>query len=193
MDSETAAQGYFMDCMDPGGETGMSLLHIRPREFELIDWATVPYDPRLGSLGAMPSMQLIEWNARYPGRHHLLYENFHLRNNDAQKDVTALRVIGSVEQVMFERDLFEAVHPQEPVEAKHMVPDEVLEALGLHMGHEHAQRHVRDSLRHAVAHLTRMRYLPVCRVAYPRGGRTTTPPVPRSRRSGGSTRATSAP
>jgi hypothetical protein len=74
-----------------------------------------------------------------------------------------------------------------------MVPDEVLEALGLHMGHEHAQRHVRDSLRHAVAHLTRMRYLPVCRVAYPRGGRTTTPPAPRSRRSGGSTRATSAP
>lgn len=181
MDPEIAAQGYFLNNMDPGGQTGMSLLHIRPREFELVDWATVPYDPRLEQDSAMPSMKLVEWSRRFPGKHQLLYENFHLRNNAAQKDTTALRVIGSVEQVVFERRLFEAVHAQEPVEAKHMVPDEVLEALGLHMGHEYAQRHVRDSLRHAVSLLTRLRYLPVCRAAYPRGGRTTSPPAPRSR------------
>jgi hypothetical protein len=193
MNPEIAAQGYFLDSMDPGGETGMSLLHIRPREFELVDWATVPYDPRLERDSAMPSMKLAEWNRRFPGRHQLLYENFHLRNNAAQKDTTALRVIGSVEQLAFERKFFEAVHAQEPVEAKHMVPDEVLEALGLHMGHEHAQRHVRDSLRHAVSLLTRLRYLPVCRAAYPRGGRATSPPALRSRRSAGSTRATEVP
>lgn len=181
MGPEIAAQGYFLNNMDPGGQTGMSLLHIRPREFELVDWATVPYDPRLEQDSAMPSMKLVEWSQRFPGRHQLLYENFHLRNNAAQKDTTALRVIGSVEQLAFERKLFEAVHAQEPVEAKHMVPDEVLEALGLHMGHEHALRHVRDSLRHAVSFLTRLRYLPVCRVAYPRGGRATSLPVPRSR------------
>lgn len=182
MDEETARQGYFLSNMDPGGDTGMSLLHIRPKEFELIDWATVPYNPIMQDPSAMPTMKLVEWTTRYPGRHRLLYENFHLRNNDAQKDTTALRVIGSVEQLLFERDLFEAVHAQEPVEAKHMAPDEVLEALGLSMGNEHSQRHVRDSLRHAVAFLTRAGYLPVCRVAYPKGNGTVRSrlPAPRS-------------
>lgn len=182
MDKETATQGYFLSSMDPGGDTGLSLMHIRPKEFELIDWATIPYNPTLESPGAMPSAKLIEWVQAYPGRHRFLYENFHLRNNDADKDTTALRVIGSVEQVIYERKPYESVHAQEPVEAKHMATDEVLEALGLHMGHEHAQRHVRDSLRHVVTHLARMRYLPVCRVAYPRGGRAAkSPQGPRSR------------
>jgi hypothetical protein len=181
MDPELARQGYFLNCMDPGGETGLSLLHIRPKEFELVDWDTIPYDPRLEDEGAMPTMKLIEWALDYPGRHQLLYENFHLRNNSAQKDVTALRVIGSVEQLVYERKLFESIHPQEPVEAKYMASDEVLEALGLHLGHEHSQRHVRDSLRHVVAHLTRMRYMPVCRAAYPRGGGVRSQPLPGSR------------
>lgn len=190
IDPEIANQGYFLNCMDPGGDTGMSLLHIRPKEFELVDWATVPYDPALEDESAMPTMKLVEWSLTYPGRHQLLYENFHLRNNSAQKDTTALRVIGSIEQLVYERSLFEAIHAQEPVEAKHMVPDEVLEALGLHMRNEHSQRHVRDSLRHAVSHLTRMRYLPVCRAAYPRGGGVTNPRRrPGSLRSAGSTPA----
>jgi len=180
MDEETPRRGYFLNNMDPGGQTGMSLLRIEPKKFELVDWATISYNPGLEDPDSMPSMKLIEWAERYPGRHQLLYENFHLRNNDADKDTTALRVIGSVEQVIFERRLYEAVHAQEPVEAKHMATDEVLEALGLHLDHKHAQRHVRDSLRHAVTHLTRMRYLPVCRVAYPRGGGVRTLPRPRS-------------
>lgn len=180
MDGEKAAQGYFLSSMDPGGETGLSLMHIRPKEFELVDWATVPYNPALENPSAMPSMKLIEWTLNYPGRHQFLYENFHLRNNDADKDTTALRVIGSVEQVIYERAPYESVHAQEPVEAKHMATDEVLEALGLHMGNEHAQRHVRDSLRHVVSYLTRMRYMPVCVAAYPRGGGARNLQAPRS-------------
>ena len=186
--SASTRHGFFLHCMDPGGDTGLSLLRIEADDFELVDWATIPYDPSLETDAAMPSMKLIEWVDRHPGRHQFLYENFHLRNNSAQKDTTALRVIGSVEQVLFERRLYESVHPQEPVEAKHMVPDEVLEALGLHMEHQHAQRHVRDSLRHAVTHLTRMRYLPVCRAAYPKGGGAMSR-SPRSRPSSGSTPA----
>lgn len=169
MGSETARQGYFLSSMDPGGDTGMSLLHIRPSDFALVDYATVPYNPIMEDNAAMPSMKLVEWTERYPGSHSFLYENFHLRNNSAQKDTTALRVIGSVEQLIFERRLFASVHAQEPVEAKHMVPDEVLEKLGLSLDNRHDQRHVRDSLRHAVAFLTRIRYLPVCQVAYPKG------------------------
>lgn len=159
----------------------MSLLHIRPDGLTLVDYETVQYDPRLREPSTMPTAQLIEWTLKYPGRHTLVFEDFHLRNNSADKDTTALRVIGSIEQMMYDRDIFDAVHAQEPVEAKHMVSDETLEALGLHMSHEHRQRHVRDSLRHAVTYLTRMRYLPVCRVAYPRGGGVRTPLLPGSR------------
>lgn len=161
---------FFLDCMDPGGDTGMSLFHIKPTKFELVDWTTVRYDPRLREESCMPTAKLIEWNVRYPGRHELLYEDFHLRNNDAEKDVTALRVIGSIDQMLYDRDIFTAVHTQEPAEAKSMATDEILEKLGLHMGHAHGQRHVRDSIRHAVTYLVRRRYLPVCRIAYPKGG-----------------------
>lgn len=178
IDPEIARQGYFLDCMDPGGDTGMSLFHIRPKEFELIDWATIRYDPRSREASSMPTAKLVEWTVEYPGRHELLYEDFHLRNNAAEKDTTALRVIGSLDQMLYDREIFDAVHTQEPVEAKHMVPDEILEKLDLHMGHAHAQRHVRDSIRHAVSYLTRRRYLPVCRIAYPRGGGIRSRPLP---------------
>lgn len=170
MDSEKGKTGYFLSCVDPGGDTGMALLHVQPDRLTLVDWETVPYDPRLREGSAMPTAQLVAWTLDYPGQHKLVFEDFHLRNNGAEKDTTALRVIGSIEQVIYDRDLFAAVHAQEPVEAKHMVPDEVLEKLGLHMDHSHSQRHVRDALRHGVTYLTRLRYLPVCRVAYPRGG-----------------------
>lgn len=161
---------YFLNCMDPGGDTGMSLFHIGPTEFELIDSATIPYDPRSRDKERMPTAKLIQWTTEHLGRHELLYEDFHLRNNSADKDTTALRVIGSIDQLLYDHDIFTAVHTQEPVEAKHMATDEVLERLGLHMGHAHAQRHVRDSIRHAVTYLTRRSYLPLCRIAYPRGG-----------------------
>lgn len=176
----TPAGGYFLNAMDPGGDTGLGLLHIGPEEFELVDFATVAYDPHLG--GQMPTATLVDWRLKYPGIHHLLYEDFHARNTSAQKDLTALKVIGSVDQMVFDRAPYERIFRQEPVEAKHMVSDEVLESLGLHLGHHHHQRHVRDTMRHAVTHLARLRYLPVCRAAYPRGTGTvrTRPPRPGS-------------
>ena len=189
IDPRLADEGYFHIGVDPGGDTGMSLLHIRPRAFTLLDWATVPYNPMLRDPRAMPTGKLMEWVSRAPGRYELLYEDFHLRNNSAEKDTTALRVIGAIEQVVYEHNPFASVHCQEPVEAKYMVTDETLEKLGLNEETSHGWRHVRDSLRHVVTYLTRRRYLPVCRVAYPKGGGVTSPLRPGSRRSGGSTPA----
>ncbi len=169
-------EGYFLTCVDPGGDTGLALLHVKPTEFELIEYATVKYRPEMRDCDAMPTAHLIAWVLEHPGEHRLVYEDFHLRNNAADKDTTALRVIGSMEQVIYDRDLYAFVHAQEPVEAKHMVSDEVLEKLELHLSHMHSARHVRDALRHGVTHLTRARYLPVCRTAYPRGGGVTSHP-----------------
>lgn len=182
IDPELAKEGYFLSSVDPGGDSGMSLLFVHPEGFALLDWATVPYNPALREESAMPTAKLIEWTLLCPGRHELLYEDFHLRNNSAEKDTTALRVIGSIEQMMYDRQIFDSVHRQEPVEAKYMVTDETLEKLGLNEVDSYGWRHVRDSLRHAVAYLTRRRYLPVCRIAYPKGGGVTNPLRPGSRR-----------
>lgn len=179
--------GYFLHCVDPGGDTGMALFYIKKSDFDLVDYRTVPYDPHFKR--RMPTEDLSGWKRTFPGLHHLLYEDFHERNTSAQKDTTALKVIGSIEQMIFEDPIYESIHPQEPVEAKHMVSDEDLDKLDLLLeGHD--QRHVRDALRHGVTYLTRRRYLPVCRIAYPKGGGSAKgPKIPGSRPSSGSTPA----
>jgi hypothetical protein len=168
-------EGYFLNCADPGGATGMSLFHVKPKSFQLVTYETVKYDPH-GS-GSMPTSVLIEWKLTYPGVHHLLYEDFHARNNDSAKDLTALRVIGSIDQMIHERKLYEEIFQQEPVAAKFMVTDDVLEKLDLHMGNQHSQRHVRDANRHFVSHMSKLRYRPICEAAYPRGGGVTNPRI----------------
>ena len=159
---------YFLSSVDPGGDTGLSLLRIGPQDFELLGHATVLYMPRVSP---PPTQTLIGWRLGYPGTHRLLYEDFHLRNTDdaAGTDTTALKVIGGIDQMLFDRNGYEQVIAQEPVQGKHLVTDEVLERLGLHFAHKNDMRHVRDSLRHSVAYLTKRGYLPVCRRAFPRG------------------------
>jgi hypothetical protein len=184
--------GYFLHCVDPGGDTGMSLLHVQPEELRLVEYATIPWQPRNGH---SPIATLTAWRQAYRGPHVLLYEDFHLRNTEeaASTDTTPLLVIGAIEQMMLDQgNPYEEVFTQEPVEAKHMATDEKLELLGLHLGHQRPQRHVRDANRHAVAHLAKRGYLPVCRIAFPRRSVRSPQgsPGPRgssgSRRSGGS-------
>lgn len=169
--------GYFLTCMDPGGDTGLSLFHVKPESFKLLEYATVAWNPRRGS---NPTATIVEWRLGYPGIHHFLYEGFHVRNTDsaAATDTTALLVLGAVEQVIWDRgNMYEEIFTQQPVAAKDMVPDEVLEKLNLHLGHQNHQRHVRDANRHGVTHLAKRRYRPICQVAYLR--RSVRSPSPR--------------
>lgn len=156
---------YFLTCMDPGGETGLSLFQVRPEAFELLDYATVLYEPRRGTI---PTTKLREWRLGHPGVHHFLYEDFHMRNTQeaAATDDTALKVIGAVDQMIYDHRPYGKIFELEPVEAKHMTTDEKLELLDLHLGHKYDQRHVRDANRHFVAHMTQRRYLPVCGGAF---------------------------
>lgn len=159
-------EGYFLTCVDPGGDTGLSLFHIKPDNFRLLEYATVRWRPRHGE---NPVAVMVEWRLTYPGVHHLLFEAFHLRNTEeaASTDTTPLLVIGAMEQMLFDRGSpYEAVFEQEPVKGKHMATNEKLEMLNLHLDHADAQRHVRDANRHMVTHLTKRRYLPVCRAAF---------------------------
>ncbi|MCP9209710.1 hypothetical protein [Streptomyces cucumeris] len=165
----TEDPGYFLNCIDPGGDTGMSLLHIAPDGFQLLEFATVQYRR---DRDETPVTILEKWRKSYPGVHHLLYEDFHIRNtrSAAATDATALEVIGELTKMI--RDSggsYAEVFKQVPVAGKHMVSDEVLETLGLHLDNKHAMRHVRDANRHAVTHLAKQRaYRPICEMAFPR-------------------------
>jgi len=56
---------------------------------------------------------------------------------------------------------------QEPVQAKNLITDPVLERMGLKMpGHDN--RHINDAFRHAAAYLAQNRYMPVCSRGWPR-------------------------
>lgn len=169
MVTRASEKGYLLSSVDPGGESGLSLLHVKPDGFELLDYQTVRYRP---SELPPPTSTLIAWRQMYPGEHELVFENFHIRNDSsaAAKDPTALMVIGGIEQMLYDRSPYIEVTAQEPIEGKHSVTDEKLEELNLHLDHKYTQRHVRDSLRHAVALLIKRRYRPVCHRAF--SGRT---------------------
>lgn len=170
MDKESVVQGYFLSSMDFGGDIGLSLMYICLKEFELIDWVIIFYNLILESLDVMFFVKFIEWVQVYFGRYWFLYENFYLCNNDVDKDIMVFRVIGLVEQVIYECKLYELVYVQELVEVKYMVIDEVLEVLGLYMGYEYVQWYVRDFLCYVVIYLVWMWYLFVCWVVYLCGG-----------------------
>lgn len=61
---------------------------------------------------------------------------------------------------------YDMVLRQEPVEAKRMVPDEVLKRAGMWASGPDAQ-HIRDAHRHAATFLAKQKYMPLCRKAWP--------------------------
>jgi hypothetical protein len=61
---------------------------------------------------------------------------------------------------------YELIVRQEPVEAKRMVPDEVLKRAGMWV-HGTSAQHIRDAQRHAATWLAKERYMPLCRQAWP--------------------------
>lgn len=184
--AEPVEGSYFLNCVDPGGDTGMALLYIKPDDFDLIDYRTVPYDPHRSE--SMPTEVLVRWKLEYPGLHDLVYEDFHVRNTSAQKDTTALKVIGSMDQMIFEGRPYRSIFVQQPVGGKHSITDDVLRNLGL-LFESHADRHMNDALRHAAAHLTKRRYRPLCLAAHPNSATLRSHSLPDRPRSSGSTPA----
>src|SRR5690606_41718944 len=119
MDSHTnkSPEGYFLNCVDPGGDTGMSLLHIRPDSFRLLECATVRWRPRHGE---NPVATLIQWREEDPGGHPHLHPAFLLRNTNeaASTDTTPPLLIGVSEQVVIGRRPYGQTFAQQPVAAQ---------------------------------------------------------------------------
>ena len=64
---------------------------------------------------------------------------------------------------------YEEIVKQEPVHAKNIATDPVLDRLGLKLI-RHDDRHINDAFRHAAAYLAQQRYMPVCSRGWPRSG-----------------------
>jgi hypothetical protein len=56
---------------------------------------------------------------------------------------------------------------QTPTEGKRMVPDDALKRAGMWLSGPDAQ-HMRDAQRHAATYLAKRKYMPLCRIAWPR-------------------------
>jgi len=153
--------------VDPGGDTGLALLEIHPDTFLVKDWAVLSYEEN-------PVSRLKKWREDSDLPAVLVYENFHVRPGFTVPDTTALEVIGGIAMWLREYPPSEDKEPwpysmvisQEPAEAK-WITDEILDRLGMKVRAK-GSRHVHDALRHAVSWLTRKRYRPLCRIAWPR-------------------------
>lgn len=151
--------------MDPGLDTGLSLLHITPDQYRVIDHQVVTYAPDISS---SPVMVLKSWKESHSELPHVLvYENFHVRPGKVIPDTTALKVIGGVEHWIMTDHPYQEVVVREPVQGKHMITDRVLTNAGLYVDDNSESRHVRDAHRHAAAYLEKIKHLPFCRNAWP--------------------------
>lgn len=85
---------FYLNCMDPGGTTGLGLLRIEPGRYETIEQAIVPHRPEVST--AIDKLR--DWRHRYSDAEHvMIFENFHVRPQRAIPDTTALLIIGELE------------------------------------------------------------------------------------------------
>lgn len=158
---------FFLNSMDPGRDTGLSLFLIQPDAYTLMDHRVIRYDPEYMS---SPTTVLMEWLEMYTTHPHMfVYENFHVRPQEAIPDTTALNVIGAVHEWMMRRPVvpYQQVIKQEPVQGKHMATDEVLVRAGLYVDIDADSRHVRDANRHAVKYLDHIKHRPLHLAGWP--------------------------
>jgi hypothetical protein len=85
---------FYLNCMDPGGTTGLGLLRVTEETYISVDQEVVAY--LKGDTSAVSILK--GWREKYDDLPHvLIYENFHVRPIRAVPDTTALRVIGDLE------------------------------------------------------------------------------------------------
>jgi len=85
---------FYLNCMDPGGTTGLGLIRVTDETYISLEQEVAAYLKDDASAISI----LKEWRQTYDDLPHVLvYENFHVRPVRAIPDTTALRVIGDLE------------------------------------------------------------------------------------------------
>lgn len=150
--------------MDPGGVTGLSLLKITEETFTVESQKSIKYDPFMGS---SPIRILREWRRGFLSHPHIhVYESFHLRPGRQSTDITAYGLIVALEHWIMDENPYDSVIPQEPVAAKNLISDAILDRLDL-KAYGPDSRHINDANRHAATWLAGNGYEPLCLAAWP--------------------------
>lgn len=157
---------FYLSAMDPGGTTGLSLLRVSEKTFTVESQRAIKYDPPTKE---SPLRVLREWRKNFLAHPHIhVYENFHLRPGRQSTDITAYGLIVALEHWIMDEAPYEVVAPQEPVAAKSLISDAILDRLDL-KAYGPDSRHINDANRHAATWLAQNGYEPLCRAAWPRG------------------------
>lgn len=151
--------------MDPGLDTGLTLLRATEEALRREATDVVRYDP---ARGFTPLTTIKRWRQEFPdGKHIFVYENFHIRPQVVKPELSALDVIKEVTDWISAEKPYEEVIVYQPVHGKHQIPDEVLTHMGL-LQKGGITRHANDATRHGVTRLIQMRHRPTSRLAFPK-------------------------
>ena len=150
--------------VDPGMNTGLACMCAGVEELVLEETRVTGYSPLEG---VSPLADLREWNRAHTDLPVVLvYEDFHVRPGRMKPETTALRVLGGIEEMVRTESPYVAVVPREPVQGKLAVTDAVLDRMGMR-GRGGLTRHANDAVRHTVAWLASLGYVPACKAAWP--------------------------
>lgn len=151
--------------MDPGPDTGLTLLRATEEALRCEATAVARYDQ---ARGFTPLTTIKRWRQEFPdGKHIFVYENFHIRPGAVNVELSALDVIKEVRDWIADEKPYAKVVVYEPVHGKHQIPNEVLERMGL-LQKGGITRHANDATRHGVTYLTQLRHRPTSLLAFPK-------------------------
>lgn len=153
---------FRITAMDPGKDTGLSLMRIDATSF-CVEETTVVHHRSKGK----ELLQVLEsWVNRTPKMPSMfLYENFHIRPNQKSVNTTPIEVIGLVNAWITVSKPYSQVVVKEPTSGKYAVQDSVLRRVGI-LERGGVTRHSNDALRHTVSWLMTQRYVPMCIAAF---------------------------
>lgn len=155
---------FYLSAMDPGGTTGLSLLRITDETFTVESQKSTPYNP---DRKESPIRDLQGWRRRFTEHPHVhVYESFHVRPGRQATDITAHGLIVALEHWVMDEAPYVMIAAQEPVAAKSLISDAILDRLDLKAYGPDA-RHINDANRHAATWLAQHSYEPLCRSAWP--------------------------
>lgn len=158
---------YAMICIDPGEDTGFSLLRVDEEDRPPIHMAsgTVPYR----AIEVYDQISAWYYKARCGHGYttDIVIEKFVLRPG-RPVNTTALRVMGVAETWWAKEGHKEDSRyiEQVPVQGKFMVDDDVLRRLGVHVP-GHSNRHINDATRHGVSRLLAQGHRGTAKLAFP--------------------------
>lgn len=169
-----AAYPRGMICIDPGLNTGLSVLTIDgPTDKPVLVAHTTIHYGNQGARSIDLYKQVDDWYSYYWYKEDrfmdIVLEKFTKRPGVVDPELTAIKVMGIMDLWWFQKAsrMRSKFHERIPVQGKHAVKNDVLRRVGVHLpGHD--LRHINDATRHGISLLIDQAHLGTCEAAFPK-------------------------